>query len=159
MCICVRVWYICVFMCIHVCVCTWLHVWTYWYAHICVCIGVCVFPIFIWHFNPSSIFLYIIYIAHCAIILLCTLMLYICDRSTPDLNKDDELMNFNLTFEAETKSPTFCRGHFKCIFFNMGVMLLSNNEIMFKKKLGVWSMNGCPVASEEILMFCMKHVA
>ena len=24
-------------------------------------------------------------------ILLCTLMLYICDRSTPDLNKDDEL--------------------------------------------------------------------
>ena len=91
MCICVRVWYICVFMCIHVCVCTWLHVWTYWYAHICVCIGVCVFPIFIWHFNPSSIFLYIIYIAHCAIILLCTLMLYICDRSTPDLNKDDEL--------------------------------------------------------------------
>ena len=91
MCICVRVWYICVFMCIHVCVCTWLHVWTYWYAHICVCIGVCVFPIFIWHFNPSSIFLYIIYIAHCASILLCTLMLYICDRSTPDLNKDDEL--------------------------------------------------------------------
>ena len=78
-------------MCIHVCVCTWLHVWTYWYAHICVCIGVCVFPIFIWHFNPSSIFLYIIYIAHCAIILLCTLMLYICDRSTPDLNIDDEL--------------------------------------------------------------------
>ena len=72
-------------------VCTWLHVWTYWYAHICVCIGVCVLPIFIWHFNPSSIFLYIIYIAHCAIILLCTLMLYICDRSTPDFNKDDEL--------------------------------------------------------------------
>ena len=96
MCICVRVWYICVFMCIHVCVCTWLHVWTYWYAHICVCIGVCVFPIFIWHFNPSSIFLYIIYIAHCAIILLCTLMLYICDRSTPDLNKDDELWSFSV---------------------------------------------------------------
>ena len=92
-CICVRVWYICVFMCIHVCVCIWLLVWTYWYAHICVCVGVCVFAIFIWHFNPSSVFLYIIYIAHCAIILLCTLMLYICDRSTPDLNKDDELSN------------------------------------------------------------------
>ena len=64
---------------------------SYGYAHICVCIGVCVFAIFIWHFNPSSVFLYIIYIAHCAIILLCTLMLYICDRSTPDLNKDDKL--------------------------------------------------------------------
>ena len=36
------------------------------------------------------------------------------------------------------------------------------NEIIFFFKdvcVGVWSMNGCPVASEEILMFCMKHVA
>ena len=89
--ICVRVWYIWVFMCIHVCVCIWVLVWTYQYALICVCVGECVFAIFIWHFNPSSVFLYIIYIAHCAIIFLCTLMLCICDRSTPDLNKDDEL--------------------------------------------------------------------
>ena len=88
--ICVRVWHICVLMCIHVCVCIWLLVWTYWYAHICVCVGECVFAIFVWHFKPSSVFLYIIYIAHCAIILLCTLMLYICDRLTPDLNKDDD---------------------------------------------------------------------
>ena len=109
MCICVRVWYICVFMCIHVCVCTWLHVWTYWYAHICVCIGVCVFPIFIWHFNPSSIFLYIIYIAHCAIILLCTLMLYICDRSTPDLNKDDELNKLTIIVSDNGLPPGRCQ--------------------------------------------------
>ena len=90
MCMCTRVVYL--FVCIHVCVCIWVLVWTYWYAHICVfCrrVRVCRF---IWHFNPSSVFLYIIYKAHCAIILLCTLMLYICDRSTPDLNKDDELI-------------------------------------------------------------------
>ena len=59
-------------------------------AYMCLCrrVRVCHFS---WHFNPSSVFLYIIYIAHCSIILLCTLMLYISDRPTPDLNKDDEL--------------------------------------------------------------------
>ena len=66
----VRVWYICVFVCIHVCVCIWVIIWTHWYAHICVCVDECVFAFFIWHFNPSSVFLYIIFIAHCAIILL-----------------------------------------------------------------------------------------
>ena len=39
----------------------------------------------------SSMFHYIKNITHCVITLLCTLMLYICDRSTPDLTKDDEL--------------------------------------------------------------------
>ena len=84
--------YICVFMCIHVCMCIWVFVWRYWYAHTCICVfvGECVFAIFICHFNPSSVFLCIIYITHCAITLLCNLMLYICDKSTPDLNEDDE---------------------------------------------------------------------
>ena len=35
--------------------------------------------------------LYIIYIIHCVITLLYTLMLYICDKSIPIVNKDDEL--------------------------------------------------------------------
>ena len=46
---------------------------------------------FICHFNPSSVFLYIIYINNWFITLLCTLKLYICDMSTPYLNQDDEL--------------------------------------------------------------------
>ena len=42
--------------------------------------------------RPQYFFISFTLIAHCAIILLCTLMLYTCDRSTPDLNKDDELL-------------------------------------------------------------------
>ena len=113
-------------MCIHLCVCIWLLVWTYWYAHICVCVGECVFAIFIWHFNPSSVFLYIIYIANCAIILLRTLMLYICDRSTPDLNKDDEL-------KIKNCSGDFRRRHEICtgIFMPFGYIIVSCRFIWF----------------------------
>ena len=82
-------------LCEYLCVCIWVLVWSYWYAHIGVCVSECVFAIFICYFNPSSVFLYIIYITHCAITLLYTLMLYICDRSTSDLKKDDELKKKN----------------------------------------------------------------
>ena len=86
--VCVRVWYICVFVCIHVFVCIWVLVWSSWYvcAYICACVGECVFAIFTFPFNSTSVLLHTIYIAHCAIMLLFTLMLYIWDRSTPDLN-------------------------------------------------------------------------
>ena len=62
----------------------------------CVCHFIC-------HFNSSSTSIRIIYIIHCVITLLCTFMLYTCDRSTPDLNKDDELMNASM-FESHLLS-------------------------------------------------------
>ena len=63
-------------------------------AYLCLCRRVRVFAIFICHFSPSSVFLYIIYITHCVITLLCTLMLHICDRSYPDLNMTNRELSF-----------------------------------------------------------------
>ena len=101
-CICVRVW-----LYMRVCVHTrmYVHMGTrveishaHIYIYVCVCVGECLFAILSAIFNPSSVFLYTIYITHCVITLLCTLMLYICDRSTPDLDEDDEL-NCNVNME------------------------------------------------------------
>ena len=89
-CVCVSA-YICAFVYINVCICQGVRIWGYWYAHINVCVGECVFAILSTILNLLPYRLYITYNIICVFASLCTLMLYICDRSTHDLNKEDEL--------------------------------------------------------------------
>ena len=70
----------------------------------CLCRRVCTCH-FICHFNYSSVFFYPFNYSLC-FALLCILMLYICDRSTPNLIEEDELCrssNFGLTIYSIKK--------------------------------------------------------
>ena len=87
---CTRVVYL--FVCIHVCVCIWVLVWTCWYAHICVFLSASACLPFYLTLQPVlSISLYHLQSSLCYYIVMYFDVVHLW-QVNPDLNKDDELI-------------------------------------------------------------------